>query len=350
MSAPTFGILTGGGDCPGLNAVIRAVTKKLLHDSRAKILGIADGFEGLVRDELRPLSFDDVSGILTRGGTILGTSNRGDPFGQIDKIRATYRRRNLEGIVAIGGDGSIAIAGKLSEAGLRFVCVPKTIDNDVEGTDLTFGFDTALGVVAHAVDALHSTADAHRRVMVVEVMGRTAGWIALYGGVAGGADVILIPEIPFDFGTVAAAILDRHKTRRFTIVVVAEGARPVGGDVVVQRIVSDAPEPTRLGGIGALVARELERLTGYEARVTVLGHLQRGGTPSATDRILATRFGSAAADLVESGQWGRMVALQGNVLVPVPLETVAGKRKLVPTDHELIRAAEAIGTHFGRPQ
>ncbi len=342
-----YGILTGGGDCPGLNAVIRAVAKKLLGQKGVQLLGIADGFEGLVRDETRRLGLDDVSGLLIRGGTILGTSNRGDPVGQAAKMRATYRRRKLQGIVAIGGDGTMKIAHQLSAHDLRFVGVPKTIDNDVEATDVTFGFDTAVSVVSGALDALHTTADAHRRIMVVEVMGRNAGWIALYGGVAGGADVILIPEIPFDLATVGEYVRERHRRRRFTIVVVAEGAKPVGGNVVVQRIVQDAPEPVRLGGIGSLVARELERLTGFESRVTVLGHLQRGGTPTPADRILATRFGSAAAELVRRDLWGRMVSLRAGAMDSVPIADVAGRRRCVPSDHELIAAARAIGTTFG---
>jgi 6-phosphofructokinase 1 len=236
---------------------------------------------------------------------------------------------------------------ELAGTGVQFVGVPKTIDNDVLATDVTFGFDTAVTVVSHALDALHSTADAHRRIMVVEVMGRTAGWIALYGGVAGGGDIILLPEIPFDLAKMAKVIRERHKHRRFTIVVVAEGAMPVGGEVVIQKIVADSPEPIRLGGVGALVAKELERRTGYESRVTVLGHLQRGGTPTPADRILATRFGNAAADLVFQKRWGRMVALQGNSLTSVPISEIAGQRKLVPLDHELILAARSIGTHFG---
>lgn len=321
----TIGILTGGGDCPGLNAVIRSVTKKLIREGRARVLGIEDGFEGLIHRRVRELSFDDVSGILSRGGTILGTSNRGDPLAAAKGAMATYRRCGLEGIVAIGGDGTMGICHELATRGARFVGVPKTIDNDVLATDATFGFDTAVAVVAQAVDALHTTADAHRRIMIVEVMGRTSGWIALYGGVAGGADVILLPEIPVDLAAVAAAIRKRHRTRRFTIVVVAEGVK------------LPAPE----------VAKRLERLTGAETRVTVLGHLQRGGPPTPADRVLSTRFGVAAADLVLRGEWGRMVALRGAEIVSVPIADVAGKRKRVPPDHELIRAARSLGTHFG---
>jgi 6-phosphofructokinase 1 len=319
----TYGILTGGGDCPGLNAVIRAVAKKLLRTSR--VVGIADGLEGLIDDRVRELTFDSVSGILTRGGTILGTSNKGDPVSQAKKIMATYRKHRLSGIVAIGGDGTTKLCHDLAAHGARFVCVPKTIDNDVESTDVTFGFDTAVAVVAHALDSLHTTADAHRRIMVVEVMGRTTGWIALYGGVAGGADVILIPELPFDLAAVAAAVRERHRTRRFTIVVVAEGA-----------------------GSGLQVAAALETATGIETRVTVLGHLQRGGTPTPADRILATRYGAAAADLVLAGRWNRMVALREGAMTSVPIAEVAGRRRAVPAGHELIRAAEEIGASFGK--
>jgi len=341
----SIGILTGGGDCPGLNAVIRAVVKKL--SGKRRVLGIQDGFEGLVTGLLRRLTFDDVSGILTRGGTILGTSNRGDPVAAARRAMATYRKVDLQGIVAIGGDGTMEICHELERHGARFVGVPKTIDNDVPATDRTFGFDSAVSVVAHAVDALHTTADAHRRIMVVEVMGRSSGWIALYGGLAGGADVILLPEIPFDLRQVAAAIRKRHRTRRFTIVVIAEGAKPRGGDVVVRAIVRGSRERVRLGGIGERIARVLEERTGAEARVTVLGHLQRGGSPTPSDRVLATRFGCAAAERVLRNEWGSMVALRGAEIESVPIADVAGKRKRVPPNHELIRAALAVGTHLG---
>ena len=318
-----IGILTGGGDAPGLNAVIRAVTKTLLIRG-VSVFGIEDGFEGLIHDAVRPLSFDDVSGILARGGTILGTSNRGDPVRHLGPAMKTYRKWKLDGIVAIGGDGTMKVAHAFSKHGARIVGVPKTIDNDVAATHVTFGFDSAVSVAAMAIESLHSTADAHRRIMVVEVMGRTAGWIALYAGVAGGADVILIPELSVDLDEVAEYIRDRHKTRRFTLVVLAEGA-----------------------GSALKVGPELQKRTGYESRVTVLGHLQRAGHPTPADRILSTRFGCGAAELVLRGKWGRMVAVQKGRFTHVAISQVAGKVRRVPPDHELIRAARAVGTYLG---
>jgi 6-phosphofructokinase 1 len=316
-----IGILTGGGDAPGLNAVIRAVAKTLLLRG-VTVIGIEDGFEGLVHGTGRPLLFDDVSGIIARGGTILGTSNRGEVLDRIPQAVRTCRRWKLEGIVAIGGDGTLKIAHEFEKKGVRIVGVPKTIDNDVASTHVTFGFDSAVHVAAQAVESLHSTADAHRRIMIVETMGRHAGWIALYAGVAGGADVILIPELPRDLGKAAAFIRRRHKSRRFTLVVLAEGA-----------------------GKGAQVGADLERRTGYEARVMVLGHLQRSGAPTPADRILATRFGCGAAELVLAGRWGRMVAVQKGGFTDVALAEVAGKVRTVPPDHELLRAARSVGTH-----
>ncbi|HXX92262.1 MAG TPA: ATP-dependent 6-phosphofructokinase [Planctomycetota bacterium] len=319
-----IGILTGGGDAPGLNAVIRAVAKTLLL-SQVEVLGIEDGFEGLLHDRVRRLSFDDVSGILARGGTILGTSNRGDPLRELDRAIGTYRKWELDGMVAIGGDGTLRIAHEFSKKGARIVGVPKTIDNDVAATHVTFGFDSAVSVAASAIESLHSTADAHRRIMVVEVMGRTAGWIALTAGVAGGADVILIPELKNDLDEVAEYIRERHRTRRFTLAVVAEGA-----------------------GSGPRIGAELQKKTGYEARVSVLGHLQRAGQPTPNDRVLSTRFGCGAADLVLRGKWGRMVAVQRGQFTDVPLREVAGKVRRVPRDHELIRAARSVGTFLGK--
>ena len=319
-----IGILTGGGDAPGLNAVIRAVTKKLVRHGKS-VWGIQDGFEGLVSGQGRPLDHDAVSGILARGGTILGTANRGRARHRLDEAMRTYRRWKLEGLIVIGGDGTHEIAHRLSRKGAKVVGVPKTIDNDVAATHVTFGFDTAVSIATQAVTALHTTADAHGRIMVVEVMGRSAGWIALYAGVAGGADVILLPEIPFDLQRVSEFITERHRTRRFTLIVLAEGA-----------------------GAAAHVAKEMEMRTGYESRVTVLGHLQRSGAPSATDRILATRFGCAAAELVLKRRFGLMVAVNHGVMGSVSLEKVAGKTRRVPRDHELIRAARSVGTCFGR--
>jgi 6-phosphofructokinase len=321
--ARRIGILTGGGDAPGLNAVIRGVVKTLLIKG-VEVLGIEDGFEGLIHDHARELSFDDVSGILSRGGTIIGTSNRGDPVKQLGAAMGNYRRWGLDGIVVIGGDGTLKIAHEFSKKGARIVGVPKTIDNDVAATHVTFGFDSAVSVAATAIESLHSTADAHRRIMVVEVMGRTAGWIALYAGVAGGADVILIPELKNDLDEVAEYIRERHKTRRFTLAVLAEGA-----------------------GSAQKVGAELQKKTGYEARVTVLGHLQRAGHPTPNDRVLSTRFGCGAAELVLKGKWGRMVAVQKGRFTDVAIKDVAGKVRLVPRDHELIRSARSVGTYLG---
>ncbi len=319
-----IGILTGGGDAPGLNGVIRAVAKRLIR-SGVEVWGLRDGFEGLLHGRVRPLGMDDVSGILSSGGTILGTVNRGDSGRRQAELMQGYRRLGLDGLVAIGGEGTHLIAHRLAGRGARIVGVPKTIDNDVAATDVTFGFDTAVHVATLALEALHSTAEAHGRIMVVELMGRSAGWIALHAGVAGGADVILIPELPHDLERVASYILERHKTRRFTIVALAEGA-----------------------GSGAAVGRELEKRTGIESRVTVLGHLQRAGSPTPADRLLSTRYGSAAADLVLARRFGRMVALRSGRMTSVPLSAVAGKVRRVPPRHELIRVALGVGATFGQ--
>jgi 6-phosphofructokinase 1 len=318
------GILTGGGDAPGLNAVLRGVVKTLARRGH-QVWGVLDAFEGLVEGRGRPLAYDDVSGILARGGTLLGTSNKGDAPRRLREGLANYRRWGLDGLVAVGGDGTLRHAYALSRLGARVVGVPKTIDNDVAATDVSFGFDSALSVAAGAVEALHSTAEAHGRIMVVEVMGRSAGWIALYAGLAGGGDVLLLPELGFDLRRVAAYVRERHRTRRYTVVVVAEGAAS-----------------------GADVARRLSRLTGIESRVTVLGHLQRAGSPTPADRLLGTRYGVGAAGLVLAGRWGRMVALKAGKLTSVPLASVAGKVRRVPKGHELLRAARAVGTCLGR--
>jgi 6-phosphofructokinase 1 len=318
-----IGILTGGGDAPGLNAVIRAVAKSLLPRG-VRVLGIADGFEGFLRRDARELSVDDVSGILPRGGTILGTANRGDAPGRLREAFAAYRRWKLDGLVAVGGDGTHRLAHEFSKLGARVVGVPKTIDNDVEATEITFGFDSAVAVAAQALDALHSTADAHGRILVLEVMGRHAGWIALYAGVAGGADVILMPELGFDLDRVAEYVRRRHRRRRFTLVTVAEGAAR-GDDV----------------------ARGLQDRTGIDARSIVLGHLQRAGSPTPFDRVLATQFGGTAAELAMAGKFGRMVALRGGRVTTVPIARVAGKLRLVPPNHPLVRTARAVGTCLG---
>ena len=356
-----IGVLTGGGDCPGLNAVIRAVVKTARNEYDMDAIGYKDGYHGLVTDKFIRLRNDDVSGILSRGGTILGTSNTHDPFRWAERNRrkivyhdhsgkaaAGYRRNKLQGLVIIGGDGTMASAAKLAAMGLTIVGVPKTIDNDLAGTDRTFGFTTAVQTAAEAIDKLRDTAQSHHRVMVVEVMGRYAGWLALNAGTASGADVILIPEMPYDLAKVGEALLARSRRgKRFSILVVAEGAMPAGGQRVAARTEAGSPDPVRLGGIGQALAGQLEARYGMAARVTVLGHIQRGGTPLASDRVLCTRFGVKAAELVAAGVSGQMVALRGTDLVSVPLMKVAGKLRLVPTDHPLIAAARAVGTCFG---
>lgn len=357
----TLGIMTGGGDCPGLNAVIRAVVKTAINDYGMDAVGFRDGYHGLVTGRAVRLRNDDVSGILARGGTILGASNTHDPFRWAERHRgkltyhdrsgkaaATYRRFKLSGLVIIGGDGTMASARKLSEMGLSVVGVPKTIDNDLAGTDKTFGFDTAVQTAADLIDKLRDTAQSHNRVMVVEVMGRYAGWLALSSGVAGGADVILIPEIPYDLKKVEEALLARaRRGKRYSILVVAEGARPAGGQMTVARIEATSPDPVRLGGIGQALSAQLSKRRGLDTRVTVLGHVQRGGTPLASDRVLCTRFGVKAAELAAAGTFGGMVALRGDDLIAVPLKQVGGKIRLVPLDHPLIAAARAVGTCFG---
>ena len=353
-----IGVLTGGGDAPGLNAVIRAVVKSACNGG-IEVVGIEDSFDGLIEPgRSRVLGPKDVTGILRLGGTILGTTNRGNPFaypvatsdGKVDystRVVENVHKFGLDALVVIGGDGTLAIAHELSKKGVRIVGVPKTIDNDIVGTVSCFGFDTAVNFATDAIDRLHSTAEAHHRVMVVEVMGRYAGWIALYAGVAGGADVILIPEIPFDLNIVAARLREREQFgARFSVVVVAEGAVPVGGKVSVIAE-GDAATAERLGGLSASCARQLETLTGKESRYVVLGHLQRGGTPTSHDRMLATRFGGKAVECVLKGEFDVMVASQPPDIVTVPLEMVGGKQKRVPADFDLIRTARAIGISFG---
>jgi phosphofructokinase-like protein len=357
-----IGILTGGGDCPGLNGVIRAVTKTARNVHGATVIGIEDGFEGLVEGRMRELGPEDVSGILGLGGTILGTSNKGDPWhypvgddGAHAEVRDRagqalhhYAQWKLDALVAVGGDGTMHIADRLARAGARVIGVPKTIDNDVPGTDVTFGFDTASAVVGEAIDRLATTASSHHRVMVVETMGRYAGWIALMGGVAGGADLILIPEIPFDWPAVFAKVNERQaRGKRFTMVCVAEGARLPDGSEVVAALDARRTDAKRLGGIGQQVAQAIEQGTGHDARLVVLGHLQRGGPPTAADRVLATTFGCAAAHAACRGEAGVMVAMRGGLVVPVPIaETVKGLRQ-VPPDHPVVISARAVGTSFG---
>ena len=351
-----IGLLTGGGDCPGLNAVIRAVTKRLVLHENADVIGFEDGFLGLIERRARPLRYRDASGILTRGGTILGTSNKANPFDFYgadgadvsDEVLEYARDLGLKGLIAIGGDGTMSIAHRLHEKGLNVVGVPKTIDNDLVGTERTFGFDTAVGIAAEAMDRLHSTAQSHHRVMICETMGRYAGWIALEAGIASGADVILIPEVEYDVAEVARVCRRREQGgQRFTIISMAEGAKPIGGTYTVADTVEDSPDPIRLGGVCRALALTLEPHLDSEIRTTVLGHVQRGGTPLPSDRILATQYGAAAAEMAARGQWGRMVALQNGRLSDIGLDQVADRVRHVTEDHALVRAALSVGTSFG---
>ncbi len=338
-----IGLLTGGGDCPGLNAVIRAIVRgAAVHGD--EVLGFANGWLGVLADDARPLPIEAVSGILHRGGTILGSSGT-DPTrtpGDIERVRATVAGRSLDGIVAIGGEGTLGAASKLTAEGVSVIGVPKTIDNDLAGNDYTVGFHTAVQVATDAIDRLHSTAESHDRVIVVEVMGRHAGWIALYAGIAGGADVILIPEQPFDLEEVCRHLRHRHMSRSsFSIVVVGEGAVPADGTgFELPPWELDENGFPIVGGIANLLAPEIARRTGYATRVTILGHVQRGGTPVAFDRMLATRLGLAAVDLANAGGWGRMVALAGEDVVDIPLGAAVATRKGVPP--ELYRTAEVF--------
>ena len=355
-----IGLLTGGGDCPGLNAVIRGVTKPA-QDYGMTVFGIQDGFEGLVEGKAKELKNDDVSGILSIGGTILGSSNKGDPFhwpnninGKIeitdmsDSVIKNYQAWNLDAIIAIGGDGTMHICNKLSQLGLNIIGVPKTIDNDLEATDVTFGHDSAVYVVSMALDRLHTTASSHHRVIVVEVMGRYAGWIALNGGLAGGADIILIPEIPFSWEKLYDKIHKRELMgKRFSLVCVAEGAKPLNGEMVIKGKDIRRHDPRQLGGIGEVVARKIEENTGRETRVTVLGHLQRGGTPTPYDRILSTKFGAFAINLAAHKKFGRMVALKGTDIKHVKIEDAISHQKLVNPDNQSVLAAKAVGISFG---
>ena len=357
-----IGILTGGGDCPGLNAVIRAVTKAALTHHRCEVLGILEGYAGLVEGRTTTLADANVSNILPLGGTILGTSNRANPFkypvggpsgsgGFADRSQDVLRRiteLRLDGLVVVGGDGTLSAAARLAEMGVPLVGVPKTIDNDLAATDLTFGFDSALAMATEGVDRLHTTAESHHRIMVLEVMGRYAGWIALRAGIAGGGDIILILEIPYEIDRVCEAIRSRRsRGKRFSLIVVAEGAAPRGGQMVVKRILAGSPDPVRLGGVGEVVAKQIEDQLELETRVTVLGHLQRGGGPTAFDRWLATRFGTAAVELLVKGQTGRMVALQGTHIGSVPLKEAVSQLRRVDPKGEEVQTARAVGTSFG---
>ncbi len=356
-----IGILTAGGDCPGLNVVIRGVTKIAIHKHNMQVIGFKDGYEGLIKDDFIALNNKDVSGILTLGGTILGTSNTADPYnyavqkgGRIisknlsREAIANYKRHDLSALITVGGDGTLAVAARLVRDGLNIVAVPKTIDNDLAETDFTFGFDSAVVTATEAIDKLHSTAQSHHRVMILEVMGRYAGWIALHAGVAGGGDVILIPEIPYDIKKICAKLEERHRHgKRFSIIVVAEGAKPKGGKVTVARVVEKSPEKIRLGGVANRLAEAIEKTVHLETRATILGHVQRGGTPTPYDRNLATAFASEALKLVLKRRFGRMVSYKFGRIGSAPIKKAISRLKLVPMGHPLLESAKAMGVSFG---
>ncbi|EAT15911.1 6-phosphofructokinase [Desulfuromonas acetoxidans] len=360
----TIAVLTGGGDCPGLNAVIRGVVRSAVGTHGWRVIGIEDGFDGLLSGiKTRELDLKAVRGILQLGGTILGTSNHGNPLhypvmedGEVhwmdvsSQVVEHFNSIGADALIAVGGDGTLKIAQRLYELGMNVVGIPKTIDNDLKATDVTFGYNTAVGVVTEALDRLHTTAESHHRVMVVEVMGRDAGWIALESGISGGADVILLPEIPFSIEKVCAAIRRRRERGgRFSIVVVAEGASALDGEQVVQESANNRRGGVdRLGGIGEQVAGQITQCLDMEVRTVVLGHLQRGGTPSPFDRILGTRFGVKAVDLIADGDFGKMVALRGRSVVSTTLAEAVGSLNLVPAHGEMVQAAEKLGIMLGR--
>jgi 6-phosphofructokinase 1 len=375
--AKCIGILTSGGDCPGLNAAIRGVAKPAISEYHIEVIGIEKGFRGLVEDHTRILHLHDITGILTQGGTILGTSREkpqrmplpnGDTIDLTSRAVETYSRLGLDCLVCLGGNGTHKVAHHLQKHGLNVLGLPKTIDNDLVETDITFGHDSAVTTAAQAIERLYSTAEAHLRVMVVELMGHKAGWLTLSAGLAGGADIILIPEIPYDIDSVCQHLTERRRSGKwFSIVAVAEGARPkqpfnVNGEVTSKKkkkaakkgsakesagtAVEDADD-VGPGRVSSLVAKAISKRLGIETRVTVLGHLQRGGIPTPFDRILATRFGTYAAELLAQGEYNRMVAMKGAEVTSVPIENVAGKVKLVPLDHPLLRTARHVGTSFG---
>ncbi len=354
-----LGLLTAGGDCPGLNAAIRAVVRGATHAHDMEVVGFNGGFRGLVENDARLLDDLAISGILHRGGTILGTSNRDNPFDYQPGGGSDYRKTGIDRsaevlenlknwsvdcLVVIGGDGSLLLANRFNQMGFPVIGIPKTIDNDLRGTDVTFGFDSALTTATEAIDKIHTTAESHHRVMVIEVMGRHAGWIALQAGIAGGGDIILIPEAPFDYSRVVGKIEQRSsRGKRFSIIVVAEGAHAAEGEPVYQV----KGDENRLGGIGLAVTAEVEKRTGIECRAVVLGHLQRGGSPTPYDRLLATRLGIQAVELAQAERYGEMVCLRGNAIDSVPLDEVVGGTRCVEPDNPLVRAALKLGISFG---
>ena len=355
-----IGLLTAGGDCPGLNAAIRAVVKcSVRQNPPLEVLGFKDGYAGLVLNNYLKLTDASVSGLISRGGTMLGTSRGDNPLrfqmpgekrirNRLPDVFKTIRRHRLEGIICVGGDGTLSCALELSRRGVKIIGIPKTIDNDLSGTDVTFGFDSAVAVATDAVERLHTTAESHHRILICEVMGRHAGWIALHAGMAGGGDVILIPEIPYDIRKVCGAIQERAKRgKNFTIIVVAEGAKPKDGRRVTQGRAKTPDHRLRLGGISHVIAQQLEKMTGDETRVVILGHLQRGGSPTPFDRWLATRFGVHAVELVQKGLWGNMVTLRGVRIEHVDIAQAVGRLHLVDPFGQAIEAARQTGASFG---
>ncbi len=358
-----IGILTGGGDCPGLNAVIKGVVRTASRIYGWEVMGIMDGFDGLLESRGKILSSEEMAGLQLRGGTILGTSNRGNPLSypvkeggktvfkdMTGRIVSNIKKMKIDVLIAVGGDGTMKISQAVFDKGVPVVGVPKTIDNDLDVTDVTFGFNSAVTCATDALDKLHTTAESHHRVLVLEVMGRGCGWIALEAGIAGGADVILIPEIPFDLGKICDHIQERKdRGKRFSIVVAAEGAFPAGGDKIYEQPPGAGGAPGRLGGIGRWVSERIGMCANMETRTTVLGHIQRGGTPTTYDRILATRFGVAAANLIAEGGYGLMVCLKGRRVKSTTIKSAVKKIKHVDPDGEMVKAAEALGASFGRP-
>ncbi|MCB9855046.1 MAG: 6-phosphofructokinase [Phycisphaerales bacterium] len=365
MSKPIkrIGILTGGGDCPGINAVIRAVVKTAIRDHKWECVGILDGFQGLIENRMRPLEWTSASNILTRGGTILGTSNKANPakyavgmdaegkpiFKDVrEQAYANYEDNGLDALVVIGGDGTMSCAAGMIELGARCVGVPKTIDNDLMHTHVTFGFQTAVEIATEALDRVHTTAASHHRILLVELMGRNAGWLTLHAGLASGSDVILIPEIPYTLDRICAACEDRKKHGKyFTIIAISEGAHPIDGKQTISRVVTDSHEAIRLGGVATLLSVELEEATGIESRAVVLGHVQRGGTPCAADRVLATRFGHEATELLAKGKYNELVVIQEGQLRSVPISSVANQQRLVDPKGDLVNIARSVGTSMG---
>lgn len=359
-----IGVMTAGGDCPGLNAVIRAVTKTAILKYGLEVVGIKHGYRGLYLggDQFVNLTLDDVTGTISRGGTILYSSNKDNLFdynyidengneqhGDVSDVGVeNLKKAGIDALVVIGGDGTLTSGRDFARKGVKVVGVPKTIDNDLASTDTTFGFDTAVATATESIDRLRTTAESHSRIIVVEVMGRYAGFIAIASAIAGGCDAVLLPEIPYDINKVADALKkNRERGKDFALVVVAEGAKPLGGDIVVSKVVEDSPDPIRLGGIGNVVSEQLEKLVGLESRATILGHVQRGGTPTANDRILSTRYGTYAVELLMQGKFGNMVVLDGSELSYDSLENVIGKNKVVEKDGYWIQTARSIDMCLG---